>query len=419
MKKPKSSYEQATHQVNQLKSIARISGMFSPKIREKWNSVQRQFESIEAMKRQMELFSTRYSPLGWALYDRMSTVVLGEIEHATVDVGEASLTQYHMSEPSRTQLRYRFMTPQFEPWLHIYEAAMNRVEAEDWLSAAPLLLICIDGVLTTTTGKHPFSGGGDAEVFDTITSEPGGLSDGLRVLGATRRKLSTAPIDAPFRHGIVHGLNPQYGSAIVVAKTINLLQATVDYVQNLGDESQRLEKARKEQEPPSWRELRTQLAKSAAARAAYHAWRPRESFEGVVASNGSIVDLAVDSPEKSGADYLILLSQSNYGALASATIDYALRPIGHRAGLLRKDLQGLSVAEWTISNLKDTSAATATMEVQLVANFKGESRKMSSQLRMMYTDENHEAMARSLPGGSWRAMANLTTDLWRLRIAER
>lgn len=412
MNRPKSTYQQTTDQVKLVRTLARVAGVFSPKLRENWKAVEREYENVEEIKRRMSQFAERFSPFGWALYDRMSTEVLEKIEHASQDEGEVILTKFHLSAPSCTQLKYRFMTPQFTPWLHIYERALDRCEASDWISAAPLLLICIDGLLTTTTGKHPFSGAADADVFDTVTSEPGGLSEGLRVLGATRRKLSMEPIDAPFRHGIVHGLNPQYGSPIVVAKAINLLQATVDYVQNLSDQTQRLEKARKAQEPPSWAALRTQWLKNNAARAALEAWEPRDEVLGPIATNLENSGVDADSPEHAAIVYLAQLAQANYGAVAAATVDYVQRPVGHRAGLLRKDLQGLTVKEWAIATSKDITAAMTHLDVEMTVLIKGTSSIVKSQLRMMYSDESLEAMARGVPEGKWRAMANLTTDLW-------
>lgn len=412
MKKPKTNYLHTTQQIAQMRPGARLIGAAQKTFREKWSKVERQLEEVEDIKRNMAQFSATYTPLGWALYDRMSTPILEKLKTLSVSDGEALLIEYHLSEPSCSQLRYRFMTPPFSPWLHIYETALNRCEAKDWISAAPLLLICIDGLLTTTTGKHPFSGGADAQVFDTVTSEPGGLSEGLRVLGATRRKLSMEPIDAPFRHGIVHGLNPQYGSAIVVAKAINLLQATVDYVQNLRDEALRIERAHKEQTSPTWSELSAQWNRNAEVRAALDSWSSRDERTGVVATHLDCASLDAGSPEKAASEYLALLVNRNFGAMAQATVDYTQKPIGQRAGLIRQDLQGLTLTAWEISSVEDFTPAMTRMEANLTFTFKGESRSTKSQLRMLYTDENHEAMARGLPDGTWRAMANLVTDLW-------
>jgi len=183
------------------------------------------------------------SPLGWVNYDRISTEIVARVLELRIDEGEDALTSYHLHPDNLRFLGYRFSTSHYEPWAAIYERAVERAAAEDYLSAIPLILIVIDGICTTSTGKHPFSGGADAPVFDTQTSGPGGLPEGLALLGSTRRKLNVEGLTVPFRHGIVHGLNPNFGSAIVAAKAFNLLQALVDYFDRRRDEAQRLAKA--------------------------------------------------------------------------------------------------------------------------------------------------------------------------------
>jgi len=66
------------------------------------------------------------------------------------------------------------------------------------------------------------------------------------LLGSTRRKLDVTPISVPYRHGVVHGLNPRFGHAIVAAKAFNLLHAMVDYFDRRRDEDARLAKAAEE-----------------------------------------------------------------------------------------------------------------------------------------------------------------------------
>nr|WP_314711560.1 hypothetical protein [uncultured Comamonas sp.] len=226
---PKTPYDHMSAQLAAMRLTAKAVGFLSPKLRESLHEVESQWAVLQEMKVNIALFSERYVPLGWANYDRMSSTVLTELAKCKVEQGEQLLTEYHLGDQALQVLGYRFYLPQFQPWAAIYERAIERCKSEDWLSAIPLILVIIDGICTTSSGKHPFSGGADAEVFDTQTSGSGGLAEALKVLGATRRKLSEDPIDAPFRHGVVHGLNPNYGYPIVAAKALNLLQATTDY----------------------------------------------------------------------------------------------------------------------------------------------------------------------------------------------
>ncbi|WP_218918160.1 hypothetical protein [Paracidovorax avenae] len=392
--------------------MARVAGLFSPKVRESWREVESRFAIVQEIKMNISLFSERYVPLGWANYDRMSSQVLAELAKCGVEHGEQLLTQHHLDEQTLQVLGYRFHSAQFQPWAAIYERAIERCKVEDWLSTVALTLIIIDGICTTNSGKHPFSGGADAEVFDTQTSGTGGLAEALKVLGATRRKLSEDAIDAPFRHGVVHGLNPNYGHPIVAAKAFNLLQATVDYFVSMKDEAQRLARAEEEQRPGSFSEIAASMRRTAELRAAFESWQPRPDRTSL-AIDETCADLGDETiPEAIAAKYLQLLKKSNYGALAALNVDYPQRSVAYRAGQLRKELKGLRVLHWTISSIRDTSASSTTIKVDLQVEVAGCRDEFSGEIRTMYADPSFEPMVRGTAGGQWFVMPNLTTDLW-------
>ena len=413
---PKSTYDHLTLQLRATKWVAKTIGLFVPAVRESWKEVEARFAQVQETKMHIDLFVDRYVPLGWANYDRMSTSVLAQLASCTVDEGERLLAEFHLGTQSMEQLGYQFHRAQFEPWRELYERARERVGAADFLSAVPLLLIVIDGVCTTSTGKHPFSGGADAPVFDTQTSGPGGLGEAMKVLGATRRKLSQDAIDSPFRHGIVHGLNPNFGHPIVAAKALNLLQATIDYFRSIKDEAQRIAKAEEEQRPATWREVADSIRRNSQVRAALDAWQARAPQHGQIATSASSELPDESLPEGAAARYLQMLSKANYGAVAQKTVDYTLRPVAFRAGRLRDELKGLRVLQWAIVGVDDEAASMTSIGVHLTVQVNAVTQDIETQLRMMYADDQFDPMVRGTAGGEWYAMANLTTDLWTARL---
>lgn len=409
---PKTPYDHMSAQMPAMRLMAKAVGIFSPKVRENWSQVESQWASVQEMMVNIALFSERYVPLGWANYDRMSSNVLAELVTCSVEPGEQLLTQYHLDEQTLKVLGYRFQLPQFQPWAAIYERAIERCKAEDWLSAVPLILVIIDGICTTSSGKHPFSGGADADVFDTQTSGTCGLGEALKVLGATRRKLSEEPIDAPFRHGVVHGLNPNYGHPIVAAKALNLLQATIDYFDSIKDEAQRLARAEEEQRPASFREIAAAMRRTADLKKALEAWRPRPERTGLSINESSAEFPDETLPEAVAAKYLQLLEKSNYGALAALHVDYPQRPVAYRAGQLRQELKGIRVLHWSISSIHDTSPGITTVGVDVQVEVAGRRDELWGELKMMYMDPSFESMVRSTALGRWYVTPKLTTDLW-------
>lgn len=409
---PKNPYDHMLAQMPAMRLIAKAVGFINPQVRESWCQVESQLEAVQEIKMNIALFSERYVPLGWANYDRMSSKVLAELAKCSVMLGEEVLTLHHLDEQTLKVLGFRFHLPQFQPWAGIYERAIERCKAEDWLSAVPLILIIIDGICTTSSGKHPFSGGADAEVFDTQTSGPGGLAEALKVLGATRRKLSEDPIDAPFRHGVVHGLNPNYGYPIVAAKALNLLQATTDYFLSIQGEAQRIARAEEEQRPASFREIATVMRQTANLKAALEAWQPRPERTSLSIDESCAELIDETLPEAVAAKYLQFLKKANYGALARLHVDYPQRSVAYRAGLLRQELKGIRVLHWSIFRIRDVSASMTNVSVVVQVEAADRRDEVLGELRMMYAAPSFEPMVRSMAEGQWYVMPNLTTDLW-------
>ncbi len=419
-KPPKPPGDFTLEQFEAMRPFAKLMGILKPEIRERFKEVESHVENVKTIMANRDLFAQTFSPLGWVNYDRMSVVAVADALKAGVEEGEAVLTAYHLDPDNLRFLGYRFHTRHYEAWGEIYERAVERAGATDFLSAVPLILIIIDGICTTTTAKHPFSGGADAPVFDTQTSGPGGLSEGLALLGSTRRKLDVTPISVPYRHGVVHGLNPSFGHAIVAAKAFNLLHAMVDYFDRRRDEDARLAKAAEEQRPVDLMELGRGIAKNAEVKKLLDAWKARPVTAGeAVASSDAPVELEAGTPEAAVAEYLMNLVSRNFGALAKATIDYPKRTIGYRAGRLRDDLKDVAISSWTITGVEDTAAAMTNVMVDMTGTIFGEAWSGSHPVRLMYSDEDNNPLVRGEGSGVWIAMPDFLTNLWATAVKAR
>ncbi len=414
---PKPPGDYIIEQIEAFHPLAKFLGFFSRKLRMQFEEIERQINHVQQMRENSNLFAIRYSSLGWVNYDRLSIEIVATVLEMPIDEGESKLTEYHLDLNSLRFLGNRFSTSHFEPWRTLYERAVERAGAEDYLSAIPLVLIIIDGICTTLTGKHPFSGGADAPVFDSQTSGPGGLPDGLALLGSIRRKLDVSPISVPFRHGIVHGLNPNYGGPMVAAKAFNLLQATVDYFDRRRDETQRIAKAAEDQKPFDLSELGRSLRRNAATRAAIESWRARPVVSGVVlASWQGAASLPSGSPEALAAEYLAMLVTKNYGALAKATVDYPKRSISYRAGRLRQDLKDITVTRWVVTGVEDTAPATSSVMARLEGRLNDRTWSAEQAMRLIFTDSDYNPLVRSQPGGAWTVMPDFLGGLRLLAI---
>lgn len=416
-KQPRPQIEHLLSQYQALRSFALVKGLFNADIRDAYKKLDEQAGVVARMKTNLDNFGLTYGGSGWVKYDSLSAEIVADVLAVSPEEGEAKLIAYHLRPELLTAYQYRFFRKSYSPWRAIFERVCERIRAEDYLSAVPLILIIIDGICTSTTGKHPFSGGADVPVFDTETCGAGGLSDGLALLGATRRKLSIEPIAIPFRHGIVHGLNPVYDSPVVAAKAVALLFAIIDYFDKRSDETERLVKARHDQNPPSFREIWKRSSESREMRRALDSWQARPPLKGgnLAASDGEFV-LPEGTPELAAAQYLAFFVKQNYGEVARATVDYPRRSIASRAGRIRKELGGLKVCDWRIVGVVDN--APALSEVTAVVSVSIGRRDLSETLvlRLTYTDEVYDPLNRGHPNGRWYVMPNFLADLERLAL---
>ena len=413
-KRPLPTSKHITNQYRQMRPLIKVMGLFNRDVARKAKELDEQFGDVERMQRERAEFARRFAPLGWTIYDRLSVDVVHEVIAESDDAAAERILVAHHLDPDQLQfLGYRFNVSRFEAWQELYERAVERARAEDYLSAVPLVLIIIDGICTTKTGKHPFSGGADAPVFDSETSGPGGIAECLAILGATRRKLDTTPIHSPYRHGIVHGLNPAFGNALVAAKTFNLLQASVDYFDRREDEEARIAKAAAEQRQPSWSELAATMARTREMQRQIESWRPRPKRLGEqIASSECPSELEPDSPEATAAAYLVALVSRNFGEIAKSTIDYPLRSIGYRAGRHRDELGELHVTAWEITGVSDEAPAISEVTALLRGTY-GEGKWSGRQtMRLIYGDPKYDVLTRGAPGGRWSVMPSFLPNLW-------
>jgi hypothetical protein len=373
----------------------------------------KQFAEVEQMQADQAAFAARFGPRGWTIFDRISVdAVRAAVLERNDDVADRGLVAYHLDPDTLQFLSYRFCIDRFEAWQPLYERAVERTMAEDFLSAVPLVLIIIDGICTTKTQKHPFSGGADAPVFDTATTGPGGLPSGLAMLGSTRRRLDPAPIDSPYRHGIVHGLNPNFGNALVAAKAFNLLQAMVDYFDKRDDEAARLARASEEQRERSWSEIVEMAASTKDMQSRIDAWVARPVSSGTVAEHAQPHSLDTGSPEAAAAQYLDAVIARNFGKIAQLMIDSLLRPIAMRAGRHREELGEIYVTDWRIVEVRDVSAAVSEVDVELHGSYQEGTWSGAQTMRLIFGDEKFDARVRGSPGGSWAVMPNFLNKVW-------
>lgn len=365
----------------------------------------------------LDYFEHVYAPLGWTPYDNLDVKLLERLSGLDMAEAELALTEHYLDADPLKLFAFRFRRPAYVAWRDLFAHTVERLIASDFLSAVPLLLIIVDGVCQHHLQKSAFGGAADQEVFDSMTNTPNGLKHALALAGRTRKKLFADAIDAPYRNGILHGRDVNFGHAIVAAKAVNLLHATVDYIDKRADEHERIAKAAGDQRPPDWAAYLASRDRQRQFTASIEAWRPRPPREGVFASHESATGLEQDSPEYAAVAFLKAAASKNFGKLAELTLDYTRRAPKKWAGDIRRDYDDLGLQRWTFGWLNDTAAAASEGMARVSGVWRGHHWSGQIVLRLMFIDDDVDPLPRSLTGGRWAVAPSALGDMWRLAFA--
>lgn len=410
---PEDPQEHMRRQMADMNALLTVLSPFNATARQQKAKLTKLQSETDALLADRDSFAERYAPLGWAVFDNISSSVMREVVDVDSDVGETRLVEYHL-DPEMLRFRsQRLKCERYRPWLDLYERAIERAGAEDYLSCVPLILMIVDGLVTRSTGRHAFSGGTDAPVFDSIASGPGGVAGALSLMGVQRGRVNETELLLPYRHGIIHGADLNYGHAIVAAKAFSALHAAIDYCDRAADEAERRARAVEQQRVPSLREIGSQLIAQAEDKRVLEEWKPRPpiSFEG-----GSGPDEAQEfeegSPEAAAALYLgALTNRMNYGYIAKATVDFLKRPIGKRAKYFRELLDGVTVDSWRILSVEDKAAAVSEVAVHVWGEPDERPWSYKGTIRLINQDADGKPVIHSHEGGQWQAIEFFITAM--------
>lgn len=392
-------------QVKLMQPFAKILGLFDPEIRASFEGVEHQLENLKTINANFERFSEIYSPNGWCLYDEINTSLVGKCISVPITEGEETLIEEFLNPDSLERLSFRFYKRHFDFWQQVFGVIIERISNKDYISATPLIFIIIDGIFLKHAGQHPFSEKPEKTIFDCLTSKKGNLENCLRIFGKTKRKLDTNEIDMPFRHGVMHGLTPNYGNKIVAAKAINLLWATINYFEASYEEAARIDKARKEQAPPKFSELVETMKANARTRELLENWQARPTISNSnLSDTNNPVPLEVGTPEERAREYIAWMMQSNFGRLAGVTVDYLERSQNMIAGKLKQELRGVKINRCIITGVEDEAPAISVISVILWVEIENKLKEITAKLRCIYMDNENNTEVRGEACGQWKIM---------------
>jgi len=117
--------------------------------------------------------------------------------------------------------------------LHLIEASKHAYLSKDYLYCTPILLLVIDGIVNDIVKVGGFfSDEVNLIIENSIVGSGIGLQKVKEIVSKGRSITNNREITIPYRNGILHGRDLNYGNQIVAAKCWSILFALLDWAKD-------------------------------------------------------------------------------------------------------------------------------------------------------------------------------------------
>lgn len=356
-------------------------------------------------------FNKLFAARGWIIYDSLDVTVaqtaIAKAEAGDPDGAEQYLVDHYDGDTVEMHLSRMIAVQAFRPRMGLALKALMDYREGRCHACVPVVLALLDGMINDLGPRGFFAEGVNLEAWDSIAAHSSGLAQLAKVLGAKRDNRTTDPIDIPYRHGVLHGMDLGYDNRIAAVKAWTALFAAREWALK----AERGELNAPPRKPkPTWMELFRQIMENADNKARLDRWTPRSVRLGIdIPSTGAPDAYGEGTPERKLAEFLTAWERRNYGHMAERLSKMLTRDktVGAIAGSLRTKYGGTLLKEFELISIRDQAAAITVVTTRLVYDDVGDEREETIEVRMMNEDATGNPVVRGKPGGEWRIITHL------------
>jgi hypothetical protein len=379
------------HIIGRIIKVLGFLGVKNKKINAAFEKLPNRKE-IEHLLSVPDRFNTQFSTIGWIAHESMSFPTMEKAlelaENGNKEKAEILLAN-HFTSTEIKWLRHRFkVLPQFSIRYNLIERAYLDTLEKRYYSVVPLLLIIIDGVVNDISkSKGFFADNTEIKAWDSIAAHSSGLTAIKNIFNASRKKTNQDEIFLPYRNGILHGRDINFGNKFVVGKCWSTMFAINDWARALKDEKENppvIEKQLSFKE--SLKELNKTLIEHAKWKKEHKItlqkledWKPR--------INPSIAPETFKkfSPEKEAYNIAENWKNKNYGKIAKQIHRFSDKEINIsvEAGKVRNELQNKILKKFQIIRIKDEAPAISEITMRINYEINSEEKEADVVMRMI------------------------------------
>ena len=411
------------HSLNKLKNdikTMRLMSIFLPK--DKRAQLKDLEENLQEMEKAITLFNDFFSDLGWCAYDSMNMNLMkdaiSKYDSLGVDAGEEVLLNFYKTDVKKIM---HWLKNKAEPFAQRYDLMQKSLDdhfAGRYYASVPLFLIIIDGAVNDyTKSKGFFAEGTDITAWDCLVGCDDGLTKMKGIFNKGRNKTNHEEIRLPYRNGILHGRDLNYGNEYVSCKCVAVMFALADWMSMKNSEENRKAKFEKESNPPPISESLKRLKESSDDRAEIARWEKRNIVVGVDISPFPTIE---DCEEY---QYIIPVikvfdawKSKNYGALSSHLKNlFSYEPSEKkRAGECRQMFSTKTFRSFEIKEIEERACSMTRILVHADWESNGKHFSESLEFGAIYQDENKKPAFPWRENGAWYLMPWKVQGLYKM-----
>lgn len=391
---------------NDMQSMQYISFLLPKDKQNEFKNLKKQLDEMEKM---LFLFNDYFSDLGWCAYDSMNMQLMKDAvsmyESSGADAGEKVLLNYYKTDVKEI---LHWLKNKSEPFSLRYDLILKAFDdhfAGRYYASVPLFLIIIDGAVNDyTRSKGFFAEGTDVTAWDCLVGCDDGLTKMKSIFNKGRNKTNHDEIHFPYRNGILHGRDLNYGNEYVSCKCVALMFALADWMSMKDSEEKRRAKFEKESNPPPIRESLEKWKETISDRAEINKWKKRTVMVGVdIPANPTVEDCEQ-------YQYLIPVIKTfdawkskNYGVLSlylKNLFSYE-KSEKKRAGECRKMFSSKDFCSFEIKEIEERACSMSRILVQAEWDVDGKHFSEPLEFGVVYQNENEKLALPWKENGAW------------------
>ena len=353
-----------------IKTMKLLALFLKPGQRKQLRDLEKQLDNMIS---QTAAFNERFSPYGWCAYDSMSFALIesanAAFEKSGIEAAEQVLINYYTNDVSKIVHWIKNSSDAFLVRNNLIERFFEDHFAGRYYASVPLALIIVDGAVNDfTKSKGFFAEGTSVDAWDCLVGCSDGLSKLKGIFNQNRTKTNTERITRPYRNGILHGRDLNYGNEYVSCKCVALMFAIADWMKMKKSEQTRKEKYEKSLNPPPIRESLSRLAENKKIGEEISSWRKRSVTVGKdIPASGKAEDYTEYPYIVTIVEMLDAWKSRNYGKLSM----YLQRmfssdlSVGKRAGECRKLFENKILNRFEIIEVEERGCALSKVVVKV------------------------------------------------------